>query len=210
VFNYRLDIWPFFKFSAHAMTISSRLLKQSTQSLRARPLALRIQLIAVVMVMLSANHGWAGEPNTDYNAVFTLQLSADQAKAIGTLSIDQPSQIMERMALRMPTDRYRLISADGDSHREGDIVHWIPPVGQGVIRYEVMINQPRGKAFDGLIKQDWAIFRGDNIFPTARVNFVDGARSRSRVVLFITDGGEHIKPQKAANHDRLVVVNPRV
>ncbi len=159
------------------------------QSSIARRLA-GFTLLLVVTTALQAD----GEK--DYDALFELQLEAGNDTATGSLTIDQSSLVLPEMALRMKEGQYRLLGADGDTnHRDGRL-YWEPTKGRSQLRYEVVLTQPRGKAFDGLVTSDWAIFRGDDLFPTTLVDDAITAKSRSRLRLILPEGWSAITPYR--------------
>ena len=134
----------------------------------------------------------AAEP-LNYGAEFTLELGAGD-RAIGTIAIEQSTRIVRSLRLRMPAERYRLIDASGRFSEDGGVVFWEPPPQGGRLRYEVTVNHRSGSGYDGLVTPKWAIFRGDDVFPTIRIDFVDGAVSRSVLTLRVPEGWDQITP----------------
>jgi hypothetical protein len=116
-----------------------------------------------------------------YDALFTLEVDPNRPVARGSLTIKQSSKLLKGMNLNMPEERYTLLSADGDSERKGDRVHWQLDKGRSRLTYEVKLTQPRGKAYDALLTEKWALLRGDDVFPAAQTDEVKGARSRTEL-----------------------------
>lgn len=151
-------------------------------------------LRAFLLALGCACCGTAGAAQkVSYGADFELQLTGAE-RAIGTITIDQTTQIARSLRLRMPPERYRFIEADGRVRKEQGAVFWEPPPQGGRLRYEVAVVQRSGSGYDGLVTPDWAIFRGDDVFPTIRIDFVDGAVSRSRLTLRVPEGWDQITP----------------
>jgi predicted metalloprotease with PDZ domain len=102
---------------------------------------------------------------------------------LGVISITAGTGRVSELKLAMPVSRYSKISGDGALKITGDSVVWQPPAAGGTLRYSVLINSKRGNgAFDALITPNWAIFRGDKVFPKAKVK----ARGRSISELVLT------------------------
>jgi hypothetical protein len=149
-----------------------------------------LTLLLVAATALQAG----GEKN--YDAIFELQLEAGNDTATGSLTIDQSSRVLPEMALRMREGQYRLLDADGSTKQRDGRLYWEPTKGRSQLRYEVVLTQPRGEAFDGLVTSDWAIFRGDDLFPTTRVDDAITAKSRSRLRLILPEGWSAITPYR--------------
>lgn len=77
--------------------------------------------------------------------------------------------------------------------RKGDRLHWSPGSGQANLRYICRVNHSRktnkGKtSFDAYMTRNWAVFRGDDIVPPARVVTRRGAQSSATLVFDYKDG----------------------
>ncbi len=156
-------------------------------------IARRFASLTLLLVTTAAQAGG----DKDYDAIFELQLEAGKDTATGSLTIDQTRLVLPEMALRMKGDQYRLLGADGKtSQREDGRLYWEPTKGRSQLRYEVVLTQPRGKAFDALVTPDWAIFRGDDLFPTTRVDDAITAKSNSRLRLILPEGWSAITPYR--------------
>ncbi len=156
-------------------------------------IARRFASLTLLLVTAAAQAGG----DKDYDAIFELQLEAGKDTATGSLTIDQTRLVLPEMALRMKGDQYRLLGADGKtSQREDGRLYWEPTKGRSQLRYEVVLTQPRGKAFDALVTPDWAIFRGDDLFPTTRVDDAITAKSHSRLRLILPEGWSAITPYR--------------
>lgn len=66
--------------------------------------------------------------------------------------------------------------------------HWQPSDKHPTLRYHCSINherksQNRKQSYDAYMTQDWALFRGDDVVPPARVVATKGAKSRATLVV---------------------------
>ena len=161
-------------------------------------------LLAVALLFAPPVHA-AGH----YDALFRLEIHPDSPVARGSLTIKQNSPLLLSMRLNMPENRYKLLKADGGSTRDGRYVLW-NPAGSGVSRleYEVELTQPRGRAYDALLTKDWALLRGDDVFPAAQTKEVDAAASRSRVDLRVPDGWKKVTSFKRQRDGSWTIDNP--
>ena len=122
-----------------------------------------------------------------YQARFSLDLQPSSQSAKGSLAITAGTGYVVDMRLSMPVSRYSNISGDGEVRIVGDKVFWTPPQAGGTLRYSVAINHKRADGgFDALVGANWAIFRGDDAFPKARVTAK--GHSTSEMVLTMPKG----------------------
>lgn len=102
---------------------------------------------------------------------------------------------------------------------------WVPEGTRSTLRYHCSVNherksQNRKKSYDAYMTQDWALFRGDDVVPPAKVVAVKRAKSRATLVVElpknwpgINTGWERKKEeaskQNKARTSTFVVDNPQ-
>jgi hypothetical protein len=119
----------------------------------------------------------------DYRARF---LPADGLVLV-TATVRQPRHLLREVRFRFDPDRYRDFGGDGELEIDGEQLRWRPPDDGGQLSFSVLLDHQRGGGFDSLMKKDWAVFRGDDLFPPATVTALKGAHSKARLQL---DGPE--------------------
>jgi hypothetical protein len=116
----------------------------------------------------------------DYEARFTPEHGSVQV----SLTVRQPRHLLRELRFSFDPERYRDFSGDGELAVEGTEVRWRPPDKGGRLAFSLTLNhQRRGGAFDSLMEEHWAVFRGDDLFPPATVTAVKGSHSRARLRL---------------------------
>ncbi len=72
-----------------------------------------------------------------------------------------------RISLRVDPDRYLNPEGDGTVTTEPGWIHWSPPDGEAVLRYDVRLNHRRAvdKGFDSYMTSEWALFKGEDLIP---------------------------------------------
>ena len=144
-------------------------------------LALIILIVGLCCTFQSAN------ASRLYQARFNLDLQPNSKSARGSVVITAGTGYVANMRLSMPVSRYSGITGDGEVKISGDKVVWTPPQAGGTLRYSVAINHQRANGgFDALIGAKWAIFRGDDVFPKAKVRAK--GHSESEMVLTVPKG----------------------
>ncbi|MEO6065377.1 MAG: hypothetical protein ABIP49_06340 [Lysobacterales bacterium] len=82
----------------------------------------------------------------------------------------------------MPASRYIDIRGDGRITRNGDRVLWVIPRKGGTLVYFHLIDHRRPSgAYDARITSNWAIVRGDNLFPAAITTATRNSDARARL-----------------------------
>ncbi len=144
-------------------------------------LALAVLVVGLFFTVESAH------ASRTYQARFNLDLQPNSKSANGSVVIVAGTGYVANMRLNMPASRYSGIKGDGEVKIMGDKVLWTPPQAGGTLRYSVAINHQRADGgFDALVGAKWAIFRGDDAFPQARV--LAKGHSVSEMVLTVPKG----------------------
>ena len=115
-----------------------------------------------------------------YGFDIEVTLSADRDLAEVELRVNQDAALLNEVRWRPgPARAFR---GDGDVENQDDAVLWRVPADGGRLSYEVPIRHRRNSnGYDAWIGPRWAIFRGDDLVPSARTVTEIGARSRTRL-----------------------------
>ena len=144
---------------------------------RARSI-LGMALAGVALLVVSLAHG----ENLRYELDYRFRLDPDAERAEVTIALRQQRSVLRIVRFRHKPDWHSGFEGDGEVVVEADTVTWRPPASGGQLRYRSRINhQRRNGAYDSMIAPDWALFRGDDLVPPARVTTIKGARSRARI-----------------------------
>lgn len=123
-----------------------------------------------------------------YELTWSLKPEPKTKSAEGSLAIGRGADQIHEIDFHFPAT-YSDIRADGRLERKGERAVWTPPQRGGVIRWRVTLEQRRNDgAYRSHFPGDWAIFRGDQVFPAAAVRATKGAESRARLVLDLPKG----------------------
>lgn len=90
--------------------------------------------------------------------------------------------------LLMPTSRYTLLEADGETRRSGSRLLWSVPRDGGSLSYRYRIPRKRGSGMDARIDERFALLRGDQLFPAASMIATRGAHSRTTLRFDLPEG----------------------
>ncbi len=120
------------------------------------------------------------EPPPTYDVVFEASLVPTDRVARATLRLGRGARVVRWIQLRTDPDRHADFRGDGTIEEGDGFVRWTPPRRGGALRYDFRIDHLRNPAsYDARCAEHWALFRGDDLFPPARVRTLKGAESRS-------------------------------
>ena len=138
------------------------------------------------------------EYGLDYHAKFL----PEQGVVGMTLTVSQTRHLLRRVRFKFDPARYRDFAGDGEILVDGNEFSWRPPLHGGVLTYSVVLNHKRkGGGFDSLMEADWAVFRGDDLLPPARITARKGASSRTRLQLSGPENWSFISAYPDDKHD---------
>jgi hypothetical protein len=169
-------------------------------------------LAALCLALLAASApGWAqaplAPPSLPYDLTFEATLVPTERLARARLRIG-PNQV-DRMVFRIDPERHQNLRGDGKLVVEGKSASWEPPRTGGSLRYDFRVDKLRnGSAYDARISEQWAIFRGGDLFPAARVMAADGSYSRSTLRLRVPEGWKIAVPYARLTNGTYRVENP--
>ncbi|MEM1434386.1 MAG: hypothetical protein AAGG11_10055 [Pseudomonadota bacterium] len=145
-----------------------------------------------------------------YTAYFSAELEPVAGVAQAELRIEQSGDTLRELDFAMPAERYEVRSADGAVERSGARVRWRVPEGGGTLRYSyVVANKRANGAYDAQLNAAGALFRGDDLFPPARVRMQRGSRGRSLVQINTPEGWSAWTQYGATNEGFVPVADPR-
>jgi hypothetical protein len=164
-------------------------------------------LLALGLVAPGHSQGQLAPPTLPYDLLFeaTLVPTERLARARMRMGANQ----VDRMVFRIDPERHMNIRGDGKVEVEGTSATWEPPRTGGSLRYDFRIDALRGgSAYDARISEQWAIFRGSDLFPPARVMATDGSYSRSRLRLRMPKRWTSAVPYEKADNGYYIIDNP--
>lgn len=171
-------------------------------------LALGLVVAACLAARPAVAQAVAREPAL-YEALFDVRLVAGDGTARVRIELGPVDGRLHWILLRIDPQRHFGFAGDGAIEANGDTVRWTPPRRGGSLSYTVRIDHLRDeRAYDARCAKSWAIFRGDDLVPQARVDFEPGARSRSRLRLRLPEGWSVATPYAKNDDGTFAVESP--
>lgn len=153
----------------------------------------------------------------EYGVLYHIALAPQSKSAQVSISLPEADKIV-LFDFKIDSKYHTAFSGNGEISISQKSVKWVPPAKNAKLTFNVAINRPRknssGKQqFDAYIAQDWAIFRGDDLVPAARVRTKPGAKSKSILTFDLPKGWKSVNSGWALNvnsdkEDLYIIDNP--
>jgi hypothetical protein len=146
--------------------------------------------LAIALGLLSTSLSGAEAENRRYGLRYDLTLKPGEDRADVSLTLDK--RIKGNIwTFRFHIDPARHTGFDGDGVLDvkGEYVTWTPPVSGGRLAFHLPLShqRPNGR-FDALMKEDWAVFRGDDLFPAAQTHDREDSEADATLQVHLPDG----------------------
>jgi len=166
-------------------------------------------LCALQAPVCVADNSVAGEvPRTGrIDRVYQLDYEVSFVPAEGSahvaVTVRQPRNLLRSLSFEYDPTRYDGFSGDGVIEDTGSRLTWEPPGTGGTLKFSVVINHERGEAgrYDSLMRNHWAVFRGDDLLPPARIRALKGAASQARLRMSGPSGWSFISAYRRSEND---------
>jgi predicted metalloprotease with PDZ domain len=133
-------------------------------------------LAILVLALLTGLHlNATAEDDLSYHLKYQLEFQPEAGTAKVKLLFDK-GRLLRHMNFANQPGRLSNIKANGTLTITDNRVMWDLPEEEAWLTYTVKINHERDPGeFDALMTKQWALFRGDDVFPAAQTNEVAGA-----------------------------------
>jgi hypothetical protein len=136
----------------------------------------------------------------------TLRPEAGQAEIVVTLGAG--SEWVRWLRFSIDPKRLHGFEGDGVLELDGRTLAWTPPDAGGQLRFTATIDHRRGSGFDARMTEDWAIFRGDDLFPAARVRQEVGSEAEAELHVHLPEGWSFAAPYPLLRPNVYLIENP--
>ncbi|MBC3423522.1 hypothetical protein [Pseudomonas sp. RW3S2] len=145
----------------------------------------------LLLLALSASFpAWAKKVDLDYQVRLLPQTG--QAEVRLTLAEGTPVRSLEFDLGRQGA--YSDFKADGQWQVQQDRGVWHPGAGKSSLSYRVQLDvKPHGSAYEARITPHWALFRGDQLVPPARLDQQDGTELVTRLAFELPSGWKSVE-----------------
>jgi predicted metalloprotease with PDZ domain len=162
----------------------------------------RYQLPLCAAVLVFSLPVWAAK-KVDLDYHITLLPQSDQAQV--SLTLEQGNAVRSLDLDLGEPGQFSDFNADGQwstaNARSGNALRgvWKPASGKATLTYRVHIDRPTPDALNGKpryasrMTADWALFRGEDLVPRARLDQQDGIRLQTRMTVDLPSGWKNVE-----------------
>jgi hypothetical protein len=136
----------------------------------------------------------------------TLRPETGQAEVVVTLGTG--SEWVRWLRFSIDPKRLHDFEGDGELELDGRTLMWTPPHAGGQLRFTATIDHRRGSGFDARMTEDWAIFRGDDLFPAARLRQEVGSEAEAELHVHLPEGWSFAAPYPLLRPNVYLIENP--
>jgi hypothetical protein len=153
---------------------------------RAAPRALgalvALQLVALPACGVPASDAAANEGSAEliYSIDYHVTPDPGARGAHVVMAVNQPGDYLREVDMPLRGGEISDVKGEGNLSLRDDRVVWNPPAAGGSLQWFATIdNRRNGDTYDAYIADDWALFRGEDIIPSANTRTLQGATSRT-------------------------------
>jgi len=146
--------------------------------------------LLLVLGLAACTPAWAKKVDLDYQV--RLLPSTSQAEVRLTLADGSALRSLDFDLGK--TGAYSEFHADGQWQQQGERGVWRPAPGKTSLSYRVQLDQkPHGGAYESRITPHWAVFRGEQLVPPARLDQQDGTELVARLAFELPAGWKSVE-----------------
>ncbi len=150
----------------------------------------RYIIVVFVPLMLHAGVASAQTESTHYGLQYDLWLKPKEHLTMVALTLSKgATKNIWKLQFRVDPQRHRGFEADGKIEIDGQHITWSPPEEGGRLSFLAPVDNRRSNGkFDARMTDDWALFRGDDLFPAAQTDQLDEAEADASLHVHLPNG----------------------
>jgi hypothetical protein len=162
-------------------------------------------IVAAVLLAITAT---AVADEIPYTLRYDLTLRPEEGRADVVLTLGEGSEWVRWLRFSIDPRRLEGFEGDGQLELDGRQLTWTPPDAGGRLSFTAKIDHRRGSAFDARMTEDWALFRGDDVFPAARLRQEEGAEAEAELHVHLPEGWSFVAPYPLLRPNVYLIENP--
>jgi hypothetical protein len=153
----------------------------------------------VLLCLLCGGTLFAQSESRHYGLRYDLALQPAEDRAEVSLTLDERvKDNIWSMRFHIDPKRHQGFAGDGTIEEDGAYVTWAPPEGGGRLSYHLPVSSRRSNGrFDARMTDDWALFRGDDLFLPARTEQHNDAEADATLHVHLPEGWSFVAPYSA-------------
>jgi hypothetical protein len=165
--------------------------------------------LALSLGAAGAAIGQEAPPSLRYEVEYEVRIVPTEGSAHVTLRVVDPRRALRSIRFAVDPERQTAFRGAGDVQILDRSVVWTPPPQGGALTWSVRIDHLRDdRSYDARCTRGWALVRGDDLVPAARVRAVRGAESVARLRLRPPEGWSAVVPHRRLPDGSYEIANP--
>ena len=168
---------------------------ESQQEDHVSPVSSAISVVLSGMVFLLSSWLFIGiaqaqTKSNHYGLQYDLSLEPEENLAMVSLTLSEgATKNIWSLRLRFDPQRHREFEANGKLEVDGEYITWSPPDKGGKLSFQLLVDAQRTNGqFDARMTNDWALFRGDDLFPVVQTDQLDEAEADASLHVHLPHG----------------------
>lgn len=121
----------------------------------------------------------------EYRVNYQVELVPEQDIALVEMTLEHERQV-KSLDFNLKSSVCSQFESDQSLKRKGNRLIWKPTAHLSILRFQCTITHARKsksktRAYDAYMNEDWALFRGDDLVPPAKVRAVRGVESKAKL-----------------------------
>jgi hypothetical protein len=162
----------------------------------------RVRVTAIAFA-LAASACFAQSQPHHYGLRYDLTLKPEEERADVAVTLDERAKgNLSSMRFRIDPQRHTGFEGDGAIERDGAYLTWTPPESGGRLSFDVAVTSRRANGrYDTRMTSDWALFRGDDLFPAAHTQDREDSEADATLHVHLPEGWSFVTayPETADN-----------
>jgi hypothetical protein len=155
---------------------------------------LPLRMLALVCA-LGSDAAFAQPDDRHYGLHYDLTLKPAEDRADVSITIDDRAE--GPLRFHIDPKRHSGFHGDGTIEAQGDYVTWTPPKMGGRLSFHLPVNHQRANGrYDALMNDDWAVFRGDDLFPSAHTDLSVDLDAKATLHVHLPKGWTFVAPYR--------------
>lgn len=157
---------------------------------------------------LGSTDARAQENERVYRLEYVVTVDPEAKGARVELELEQRDDYLRELDMPLLGGRLGTFEGDGEISIEDGRVTWLPPDEGGTLRWFARLEHERDDdEYDAYVADDWALFRAEDVIPSADTRTLKGARSDTHLEFRLPRGWSSVAPYFGNDH-RFEIDNP--
>jgi len=164
--------------------------------------------LGFILLLLASLQAHGDAESWRYEVVYTAEFTADTDTVAASIRIGEGAEMFREMRFDFDPERFSDFEANGELTVEGNELKWRPGEHGGTLTFNaVLTNQRSSGSYDARITEDWALFRGNDIFPAATTRVLKNTYSDSRLIFKLPNGWSSVTRYERSEREHTYLVN---